>query len=145
MPSRRRTLALLGGLLPFAGCPTLGTDPERLARLDGVWLVNDRTTPQRVRVTVTESNETVFEAARRLGTFESPTPNDGNVVVEPSLTEPGRYVVHIAVGEEGARVDTAEAVDGDEDCVLVRFTLTRGSGIQPWRKSYRRCDEGEDG
>ncbi|MEF8842779.1 MAG: hypothetical protein V5A62_14335 [Haloarculaceae archaeon] len=27
-----------------------------------------------------------------------------------------------------------------QDCVLVRFTLTRGSGIQPWTKAYRRCD-----
>ena len=33
----------------------------------------------------------------------------------------------------------------DEDCVLVRFTLTKGSGIQPWTKSYRRCDGDRDG
>ena len=142
MPSRRRTLALLvGGFLPLAGgCSTVGTrsDP-RLARLDGVWLVNDRAGPQDVRVTVAESGEPLFETTRRLGTFADPTPNDGNVVVDPPLASPGRYAVTVAVDDETATVDATRAADGREDCVLVRFTLTPGSGIQPWTKSYRRC------
>ena len=142
MPSRRRTLALLaGGLLPLAGCSSLGTRPAPPpARLDGVWLVNDRREPQSVRVTVAESGETLFETTRRLGTFEDPVPNDGNVVVDPRVDGPGRYVVTVTVSGNESTVETARAVDGDEDCVLVRFTLTRGSGIQPWTKSYQRCD-----
>ncbi len=142
MPSRRRTLALLGGgLLPLAGCSTLGTRPAPPpARLDGIWLVNDRREPQSVRVTVAESGETVFATTRPLGTFDDPTPNDGNVVVEPPVDDPGRYVVAVTVAGDESAVETALAVDGDEDCVLVRFTLTRGSGIQPWTKSYQRCD-----
>lgn len=141
MPSRRRTLGLLGGgFLPLlAGCSTARTPPGPLARLDGVWLVNDRPEPLDVRVTVTESGETVFETTERLGSFEDPTPNDGNVRVDPSLGDPGRYAVAVAAGQETATVDAARAADGSEDCVLVRFTLTRGSGIQPWTRASRRC------
>jgi len=137
--SRRRILALLAGGLPVAGCsgPTRSAPP---ASLDGVWLVNDRTAPQDVRVTVSEAGETVFETTRRLGTFEDPTPNDGNVVVDAALAEPGQYVVTVTVGGVASTVDAARAVDGAEDCVLVRFTLTRGSGIQPWTKASRRCE-----
>jgi hypothetical protein len=143
VPSRRRTLVLLAGGLPFAGCSSLRPRPTPpLARLDGVWLVNDRPERQSVRVTVTESNETLFETTSRLGTFESPTPNDGNVVVDTGIAEPGRYAITAVVGGDEARVDATRAVDGDEDCVLVRFTLTPGSGIRPWTRSYRRC-EGE--
>ncbi|MEF8790787.1 MAG: hypothetical protein V5A61_11740 [Haloarculaceae archaeon] len=143
MPSRRRTLALLAGGLPVAGCSSPG-HPAPPARLDGVWLVNDRTTPQDVRVTVSEVGETVFETTRRLGTFGEPTPNDGNVVVDAGLAEPGQYLVTVTVGGEESTVDAARAVDGAEDCVLVRFTLTRGSGIQSWTRAYRRC-EAEEG
>jgi hypothetical protein len=135
-------LALLGGsLLPLAGCPTLGTRPgPPPARLDGIWLVNDRREPQSVRVTVAESGETVFETTRRLGTSDDPTPNDGDVVVDPALDGPGRYVGRATVAGDESTVETARVVDGDEHCVLVRFTLTRGSGIQPWTKSYQQCD-----
>ena len=96
-------------------------------------------------MTVAESGETVFETTRRLGTFEDPTPNDGNVVVEPRLDGPGRYVAAVRVAGNESTVDTTRAVDDAEGCVLVGFTLTRGSGIQPWTKSYRRCDGDRDG
>jgi hypothetical protein len=102
--------------------------------------VNDRTELQLVRVMVAESGETLFETTRRLGTFEEPTPNDGNVVVDPPLDGPGRYVVAVTVAGDESAVETAHVVDGAEDCVFVRFTLTRGSGIQPWTRAYRRCD-----
>jgi len=142
VPSRRRTLALLaGGFLPLAGgCSTLWTRPEPRARLDEIWLINDRTDPQDVRVTVAESGETLFGTTRRLGTFENPTPNDGNVVVDPRLDEPGRYAVTVTVAGEESTVETARTMDGPENCVLVRFTLTCGSGIQPWTRAYRQCD-----
>lgn len=139
MFSRRRTLVLLAGL-STAGCSTLLARSDPRARLDGVWLVNDRADPQDVRVTVTESSDPVFETTRRLGTFENPTPNDGNVLLDPGLGEPGRYAVSLSVEGEESTVDAGRVVDGSEDCVLVRFTLTRGSGVQPWMRSYRRCD-----
>ena len=142
MPSRRRPLVLLAGERGEpAGCSSLGTrSAPPPARFDGTWLVNDRRERQTVRVTVTESSETAFETTRRLCTFGDPVPNDGNVVVEPSLDGPGRYVVAVTVAGNESTVETTRVVDGDEVCVLVRFTLTTGSDIQPWTKSYRRCD-----
>lgn len=101
-------------------------------------------------MTVTDSGgsgEPIFETTVRLGTGGDPTPNDGNVRLDPGLAEPGRYVVTLSVGDGGegteATVDATRAVGGEEDGVLVRFALTRGSGVQPWTKSYRRCDEGK--
>lgn len=141
-------LALLLVGLPLAGCSARWPSSRPRARLDGVWLVNDRPEPQEVRVTVTEPGgpvDPVFETSRRLGAVGDPGPNDGNVRLDVGIDEPGRYVVALSTRDDSegpeSTVDVTRAVDGDEDCVLVRFTLTRRSGVQPWTKSYRQCVE----
>jgi len=131
---RRRFLPLVAAV-PLGGC----LDRSPLPVLDSLWLVNDRDEPHDATVTVEEDGDRLYERTFRLGTGDG----DGrpaNLTEESPVEGPGRYVVTARMdGERTIEVDAADVVDGDENCLTVRFTFLDNGSTDWWTKSYREC------
>lgn len=131
-PERRAFLSVLGSLVA-GGCLDRNRPPE--SRLAWIWLRNDRDERSKVEVVVEDSGETVLSETYDLGTG----PETTNVNVENPINGPGRYVVRATMDEETREVDTTDLVDGDEDCIGVRFSLLDNGSVDYWTKSMRQC------
>jgi hypothetical protein len=129
---KRRALLSTCGALVVGGC--LAARPQQ-SRLAYIWLVNDRDESYDVDVVVEDDGETVFEKTYELGT----TPDTANVNTENPVSGPGQYVVRATMDGETRTVDTTELVDGDEDCVGVRFSLLNNGSVDYWTKSMQQC------
>lgn len=104
-------------------------------RLAWIWLQNDRDEAYDVDVVVEEDGESVFSKTYQLGT----TPETANINEETPVDEPGQYVVRATMDGETRTVDIAEYVDGDENCIGVRFSLLNNGSVEYWTKSMQQC------
>jgi hypothetical protein len=129
---QRRALLSTCAVLAVGGCLTARPQQSRLAF---IWLVNDRDEPYDVDVVVEDDGETVFSKIYELGT----EPDTANANDETPVAGPGQYVVRATMDGETRTVDTTEAVDGDEDCVGVRFSLLDNGSVDYWTKSMQEC------
>lgn len=130
----RRALLSACAVCAVSGC--LGIDQPPQARLAWIWLRNDRKQQYEVDVTVEDGAETVFSDAYQLPPADSETVD----LRETSPVEgPGQYVVRATMDGETREVDTTEFVDGDEDCIGVRFSLLNNGSVDYWTKSMQRC------
>ena len=131
---KRRALLSSSVAIAVGGC--LGFDGPRQPRLAWIWLRNDRQQRYEVDVTVEDGDETVFSDAYQLPAAESETVD----IRETSPVEgPGRYVVRATMDGETREVDTTEFVDGDENCIGVRFSLLDNGSVDHWTKSMQQC------
>jgi hypothetical protein len=131
-PKRRAVLSVFGSLVA-GGCLGQNRPPE--SRIAWIWLRNDRDQRYEVEVVVEDGSEMVFSETFELGTG----PETANVNVENPIDGPGRYVVRATMDEETRAVDTTALVDGDEDCIGVRFSLLNNGSVDYWTKSMREC------
>jgi len=116
-----------------SGC--LGERPTR-SQLAWIWLQNDRDERHEVDVIVEDDGEVVFADEFALPTRSSETTD----VRESSPVDgPGQYVVRATLDGEWREVDTTEYVDGDEDCIGVRFSLLNDGSATTWTKSMQEC------
>ncbi|MFC6989581.1 hypothetical protein ACFQJD_14295 [Haloplanus sp. GCM10025708] len=127
---RRALLSLVAGV-PVGGC--LGRQP--LPRIAWIRLVNDRDEAYDVGVFVDADGEQVFSEQYHLGT----TPDSATVLVESPVEGTGRYVVRADVDGQIVSVDATRAVDGDENCVGVRFSLHRRGTLGHRTESMQEC------
>jgi hypothetical protein len=67
------------------------------------------------------------------------TPDTANIKVDDPVDEPGHYVVRVTMDGETREVDIAEFVEGDENCVGVRFSLLDNGSVDYWTKSMQQC------
>ena len=131
----------LAGTIGLAGCVGLGGGPTT-ARLAWVWLVNDRDQAYDVDVTIEDAGETVFAETYRLG----PGPSSATPPVQTTerpVEGAGEYVVTGTMDGETRTVDATEHVDGDEDCIGVRFSLLNNGSVDYWVKSMQECSSSE--
>ena len=131
----------LAGTIGLAGCVGLGGGPTT-ARLAWVWLVNDRDEAYDVDVTIEDAGETVFAETYRLG----PDPSSATPPVQTTerpVEGAGEYVVTGTMDGETRTVDATEHVDGDEDCIGVRFSLLNNGSVDYWVKSMQQCSSSE--
>jgi hypothetical protein len=131
----------LAGTIGLAGCVGLRGGPTT-ARLAWVWLVNDRDEAYDVDVTIEDAGETVFAETYRL----APDPSSKTPPVrttERPVEGAGEYVVTARMDGETRTVDATEYVDGDEDCIGVRFSLLNSGSVDNWVKSMQRCSPAE--
>ena len=69
-----------------------------------------------------------------------PTDSETTDIRETSPVDgPGQYVVRATMAGETLEVDTTELVDGDEDCIGVRFSLLNNGSVDYWTKSMEQC------
>jgi hypothetical protein len=129
---RRRALLALGVSSLLAGC--LGRNRPR-PRLAWIWLQNDRDDPYDVDVVVTADGESVFSNTYRLGA----TPETATVTEDRPVEEPGQYVVRATMDGETRAVSIADYVDGDANCVGVRFSLLNNGSVDYWTKAMQQC------
>jgi len=129
------------GTIGLAGCVGLGGGPTT-ARLAWVWLVNDRDEAYDVDVTIEDAGETVFAETYRLGTDPSSATPPVKTTERP-VEGAGEYVVTGTMDGETRTVDATEYVDGDEDCIGVRFTLLNNGSVDYWVKSMQECSSPE--
>lgn len=131
---RRRFLPLVA-LSPLgAGC----LDRAPLPLLDSLWLVNDRDEPHEATVTIDEDGDRLYERTFRLGDGDGGRP--ANLTEASPVEGPGRYVVTARMdGERTIEVETADFVDGQENCLTVRFTFLNNGSTDWWTRSYREC------
>jgi len=52
---------------------------------------------------------------------------------------PGQYVIQATMDGETREVDTTDFVDGDENCIGVRFSLLNNGSVDSWTKSMQQC------
>lgn len=135
---KRRALLYLGATSLFGGCLGFGESQPR-PRLAWIWIQNDRDEAYDVDVVVEEDGESVFADTYHVGT----TAETANINVDRPVDGPGRYVVRATMAGETREVDVAEYVDGDENCVGVRFTLLNGGSVDYWTKAMRRCSSND--
>lgn len=127
--------ALLSSLaIALSGCLG-GGDPPR-SRLAWIWLQNDREERYAVDVTVEDDGQTVYADTVQLPPGGSETTD---VRATSPVEGPGRYVVRATMDGETREVDTTDYVDGEEDCVGVRFTLLDNGSVDYWTKSMQEC------
>lgn len=129
----RRTLLSLCATATCSGC--LGVAQRRAPRLAWIWLANDRDEAYEVEVTVEEDGETVLAETRQVGT----EPDTANVRIDNPVDGPGQYVVRGRADGSVREIDSTDVVDGDENCVGIRFSLLDNGGMDYWAKSMRRC------
>ena len=131
---KRRALLSSSVAVAVGGCLGVGGPPQ--SRLAWVWLQNDRQRQYEVDVTVEDDGETVFSDAYRLPAAGSETVD----IRETSPVEgPGRYVVRATMDGETREVDTTELVDGDQNCIGVRFSLLDNGSVDYWTRSMQQC------
>lgn len=131
---KRRTFCSLLSVSLFAGAGCLDNQSPQ-ARVAYVWLVNDRDEEYDVDVVIAENEEVVFSQTCHLGTGSNTA-----VTTEDNPVEGyGRYIVRATMDGETREVDTADAVDGDEDCVGIRFSLLNNGSVNYWTKSMQQC------
>jgi hypothetical protein len=130
----RRALLSVSAAVAVGGC--FGLDRSRQSRLAWIWLRNDRDRRYDVDVTVEDGDETVFSDAYQLPATTSETTD---IREETPVEGPGRYVVRATMTGETLEVETTEFVDGDEDCIGVRFSLLDDGSVDYWTKSMRQC------
>jgi len=132
------TAAATGGV---AGCLDRGPPDARVAF---VWLTNDRDESYTVDVTIEDDGQTVFERTYELGPAVMNPDPPSNTSTDRPVEGYGQYVVSATMDGETLTVDTTEHVDGDEDCVGVRFRLLNNGGENWWARSYQRCSSETD-
>lgn len=131
---KRRALLLLGVTSLFGGCLEIGENRPQ-PQLAWIWLQNDREEEYEVDVVVEEDGKSVFSETYQLGA----TSDTANINVEDPVDEPGHYVVRTMMDGETREVDIAEFVEGDENCVGVRFSLLDNGSVDYWTKSMQQC------
>lgn len=138
LTSTATSLAATTGL---AGCVGLGEEPTTV-RLAWIWLVNDRDEAYDVDVTIEDAGETVFAETYRLGTDPSSATPPVQTTERP-VEGAGKYVVTARIDGEMRTVDATDHVDGDEDCIGVRFSILNGRSVDYWVKAMQRCSPAE--
>jgi hypothetical protein len=131
---KRRALLLLGVTSLFSGCLGIGENRSQ-PRLAWIWLQNDREEPYDVDVAVKEDGESVFAETYQVGA----TLETANITVDDPLEEPGEYVIRATMDGETREVEIADFVDGDENCVGVRFSLRNNGSVDYWTKAMQQC------
>lgn len=129
----RRALLSLCTTATCSGC--LGAARRRAPRLAWIWLANDRDEAYEVEVAVEEGGETVFAETRRVGT----EPDTASVRIDNPVDGPGQYAVRARADGAVREIDSTDVVDGDENCVGVRFSLLDDGDMDYWTKSMRKC------
>jgi hypothetical protein len=129
---KRRALLSSCAALAVAGCLGGGQSDAHLA---WITLRNDRDESYEVDVVVEDGDETVLSETYEVGT-DSDT---ANLTVDDPVEGAGQYVVRATMDGETREVDTTDHVDGDEDCVGVRFTLLNDGSVDYWTKSMQEC------
>lgn len=131
---KRRALLVASATSLFGGCLGIGRSQVQ-PRLAWIWLQNDRDETYEVDVIVEEDGKSVFSETYQVGT----TPDTANINVDNPVNEPGHYVVRATMDGETRDVEIAEYVDGDENCVGVRFSLLNNGSVDYWTKSMQQC------
>lgn len=131
----------LAGAVGLAGCVGLGEGPTT-ARLAWIWLVNDRDEAHDVDVRIEDAGATVFSETYRLGSDPNAEPPPVCTVESP-VEGTGEYVVTAAMAGETRTVDATDHVDGDEDCIGVRFSILNNGSVDYWVKSMQQCSPPE--
>ncbi|MFW6385492.1 MAG: hypothetical protein ACOCY7_05090 [Halodesulfurarchaeum sp.] len=129
----RRALLSTCVTLLFGGCP--GSDRSPPSKLAWIWLRNDREESYEVDVIVADDGEIVFSEQYELGSDRSTAQRN----VDDPVGGSGRYVVRVTMDGETREVDTTRYVDGEEDCIGVRFSLLDNGDVDFWVKSMQRC------
>lgn len=131
---RRALLSLcVTAICTWSGC--LGGGERPAPRIAWIWLVNDRERAQEIEVTIEDDGEVVFSETHQVGT----EPDAANVRIDDPVDGPGQYVVRARLDGSVREVVAAEFVDGDENCIGVRFSLLDGGSVDYWTKSMREC------
>ena len=131
---RRQALLSIGTAVAATGCLGLGEDQPQ-PRLAWIWLQNDREEAYEVDVVVEEDGESVFSETYQLGA----TMDTANINVDDPVDGPGHYVVRATMDGETREVEIAQFVDGDENCIGVRFSLLDNGTVDYWTKSMQQC------
>jgi len=131
---RRQALLSISTAVAVTGCLGLGENQPQ-PRLAWIWLQNDREEEYEVDVVVEEDGEPVFSETYQLGA----TMDTANINVDDPVDEPGHYVVRGIMDGETREVEIGEFVDGDENCVGVRFSLLNNRTVDYWTKSMQQC------
>lgn len=130
---KRRAL-LASVAIAASGC--LGLDSGPQARLAWIWLRNDRDERYAVDLTIEDGGETVYSETIQL----PPTTSETTDIQEQTPVQgPGRYVVRATMDGETREVDTTAFVDGNEDCIGVRFSLLDNGSVDYWTRSMQEC------
>jgi hypothetical protein len=117
------------------GCLGAGFSKRERPRIAWIWLLNDREESYDVDVVVEDGGETVLSESYELGT----DPETANVRVADPVDGTGQYVVRATVDGETREIDTTELVDGEENCLGVRFSLLDNGSVDYWTKSMQQC------
>jgi hypothetical protein len=132
---RRQALLSLGAAVASTGCLGVGFSQPKKSRLAWIWLLNDREEQHEVDVVVEDDGETVFSESYELGV----EPDTANIREDAPVDGTGQYVVRATMDGETREVDTTDVVDGDENCIGVRFSLLNNGSVDYWTKSTQRC------
>jgi len=130
---RRRAFLSVCTAAAIGGCP--GRNQQQESRIVWVWLVNDRDDPYEVDVTIEDAGETVFSRTYTVGTEG----NAANFQEDGPVDGPGQYVVRAKMDGSVEEVDTTEHIDGDENCIDVRFSLLNNGMEEHWTRSMQEC------
>lgn len=122
-----------------AGCLD-GQSGQPQAHLADLWFLNESDDTVPVEAAVENSDgETVYEVTFDLGGSGNESSPPSNTTRDPSVDEPGGYVVRTTVGDETAAVDTTEHVDGEAACVLPKFVRSRTGTLHARPYTYTDC------
>lgn len=132
---RRQALLSVCTAVASTGCLGFGAPQSNQPRLAWIWLLNDRDESYEVDVVVVDDGKTVFSESYELGT----EPDTANVHVDNPVDGPGQYVVRATIAGETHEVDTTAAVDDDENCIGVRFSVLNNGSVDYWTKSMEQC------
>jgi hypothetical protein len=132
---RRQALLSVCTAVASVGCLGWSTSQSQEPRLAWIWLLNDRDEPYEVDVIVEDGDDTVFSESYELGT----EPDTANIHEDNPVDGTGHYVVRATMDGETRGVDTTDVVDGDENCIGVRFSLLNNGSVDYWMKSMQQC------
>jgi hypothetical protein len=117
----------------FSGCLGKGENQPR-PRLAWISLLNDREEPYDINVVVKEDGKSVFVKTYQVGA----SLETANITVDDPVKEPGQYVVRAMMDGETREVDIADFVEGDENCIGVRFLLRNNASVDYWTKAMQQ-------
>lgn len=132
---RRQALLSVCTAATSVGCLGFGSSQSKEARLAWIWLLNDRDESYEVDVVIEDDDEIVFSESYELGT----EPDTANIHKDNPVDGTGQYVVRATMDGETREVDTTDVVDGDENCIGVRFSLLNNGSVDYWTKSMQQC------